>query len=274
MDETKTLQIDYDGHSLHFKEHNCYESRGKSTIALIKEAFDSLNDSFRSSLKPFSAFLFLGDKPNSPYAFCSKQYDDRTIPCHVFHQWKEVGIDDYDALCDEMLNRGSSPPKDQRLFWIGNANTHPTRKLLLEIAKTNPDIQAIDSGIWHGSTGEMKQPANAFISLPDHCNYKHLIDLQGFGYSGRAKILFHSNRPVFYQDRPWHEYWFFQMAPFVHYIPIKEDLSDLIEKIEWAKQHPKECNTIASNALQFAKTNLRRANAIKRYQDILLMLGS
>ena len=273
MSDREILHINYDGHILSFKEQQCFESRGKSTIAMVQEAFDSLDSHLKASLKPFSASFYLGDKNPNPFSYCSQAYDDRTIPCHAFHQWKEIGIEDYDSVCDEMQKKGAFPPKDERLFWIGNAATHPTRLIFIEIAKARDDILAIDSGFWHGPIGSRKQTTNQYISLPDHCNYKYLMDIQGNGYSGRAKLLFHSNRPVFYQDRPRNEYWFFQMVPYTHYIPVKEDFSDLQEKLDWAKTHPKECNAIAANALQFAKTNLRRANAIQRYQEILLMLG-
>jgi hypothetical protein len=269
----ETLHINYDGNTMTFLEEGCYESRGKSTIAMVIDAFESMDENSRSSIKPFSVFFYVGDKNHYPFSYSSKEYNKRTIPCHVFHQWKECGVSDYDTVCNEMQAKGLSTPKDERLFWIGNVATHPTRRLFLDVAKTRNDVCAIDSGNWHGSVGVMKQTENKYISLPDHCDYKYLIDVQGNGYSGRAKILFHSNRPVFYQDREWHEYWFFEMKPFVHYIPIKEDFSDLNEKLNWANAHPEECARIAQTALEFAKTNLRRENAIQRYQDILMMLG-
>ena len=39
----------------------------------------------------------------------------------------------------------------------------------------------------------------------------------------------------------------------VNYISIKEDLSDLIEKIEWCKSHDEECQKIADNGVNLAK---------------------
>lgn len=270
----ESLHIEYDGNQLSFREENCYESRGKSTIAMVQDAYASLPHSIRESLKPFSVFFYLGDRSYYPFSYSSKEVNSRTIPCHVFHAWKECGIESYDNVCEQMQQRGQFPPKDKRLFWIGNIATHKTREVFLEAASKRNDVFAIDSGNWHGSVGVMKQAEKKYISLPDHCDYGYLMDIQGNGYSGRTKLLLHSGRPLFYQDRQWHEYWFFETKPFVHYIPVKEDFSDLAEKLEWANAHPTECATIASNALQFAKTNLRRDNAIKRYQDIIVMLGA
>ena len=49
--------------------------------------------------------------------------------------------------------------------------------------------------------------------------------------------------------------WFTHLIkPFVHYVPIKYDLSDLVEKIEWVHTNDGEARTIASNALDFSRT--------------------
>jgi len=44
------------------------------------------------------------------------------------------------------------------------------------------------------------------------------------------------------------------LIPFVNYIPIKYDLTDLQEKIMWVLNHDTEAETIAKNAIYFAKT--------------------
>jgi hypothetical protein len=48
--------------------------------------------------------------------------------------------------------------------------------------------------------------------------------------------------------------WFLKFAkPFVHYIPIRYDLEDLLEKIDWVRTHDAEAKQIAQQALQFSK---------------------
>ncbi len=46
------------------------------------------------------------------------------------------------------------------------------------------------------------------------------------------------------------------MKPFVHYIPVKQDLSDLIDRIEWARSHDKEVQKIAKQGYIFIKNSL------------------
>ena len=41
------------------------------------------------------------------------------------------------------------------------------------------------------------------------------------------------------------------MKEYEHYIPIKEDLSDLAEKIKWCKNNDDKCKKIAINSKKF-----------------------
>ena len=42
------------------------------------------------------------------------------------------------------------------------------------------------------------------------------------------------------QDSPYYEHFYKQLKPYEHYIPIKRDISDLLEKIQWAKDHDEQ----------------------------------
>jgi hypothetical protein len=52
-------------------------------------------------------------------------------------------------------------------------------------------------------------------------------------------------------------------------VPIKENLSDLFEKIEWAKAHDKESRAIAEKSTEFVKKNLS-AESVFQYMALLL----
>jgi hypothetical protein len=49
--------------------------------------------------------------------------------------------------------------------------------------------------------------------------------------------------------------WWFKnlLKPMINYVPIKYDLSDLEEKIEWLVQNDNESQQIANNALKFSE---------------------
>jgi hypothetical protein len=64
--------------------------------------------------------------------------------------------------------------------------------------------------------------------------------------------------------------WFYSgLKPFVHYIPIREDLGDLIEKIKWARENDEKVKQIAIRGQQFALDNLLYEQVMEQYLFIL-----
>lgn len=43
------------------------------------------------------------------------------------------------------------------------------------------------------------------------------------------------------------------IKPWIHYIPIREDLSDLLEKLHWAEAHPREAKQISDQATELSR---------------------
>ena len=61
---------------------------------------------------------------------------------------------------------------------------------------------------------------------------------------------------VLKQDSEYYEHFYGDLTAGVHYIPVKHDLSDLIEKIEWAQSHDREARLIGMNGRKYATENL------------------
>jgi hypothetical protein len=96
-----------------------------------------------------------------------------------------------------------------------------------------------------------------FASIAEHLPYKYLPVLDGWmcTYPGYQWRLMSGSLPM-KQESDEMQYFYPQLKPFVHYVPIKHDMSDLIEKVIWANLHDAECKKIAQNARSFAKDNL------------------
>jgi hypothetical protein len=47
---------------------------------------------------------------------------------------------------------------------------------------------------------------------------------------------------LFHHITPTKDYIFDQIQPWVHYVPVREDLEDLMEKLEWAETHQDEAS--------------------------------
>jgi hypothetical protein len=62
---------------------------------------------------------------------------------------------------------------------------------------------------------------------------------------------------VFKQDSKYYEHFYADLKPFVHYVPINANISDLIEKLKWAAENEDEAKKIVYNANQYAREFLQ-----------------
>ena len=103
------------------------------------------------------------------------------------------------------------------------------------------------------------------VPLREFSRYRYLADVDGHtANTPRVALLLHSNSVMMKQVTD-NMLWFYgALKPNVHFIPVKQDLSDLVSQIEWAKNHENECREIIKNANQFASKALS-AEAIYLY---------
>ncbi|KAF7354593.1 CAP10 domain-containing protein [Mycena sanguinolenta] len=86
----------------------------------------------------------------------------------------------------------------------------------------------------------------------DVYRYKYVFDVDGNSFSGRYLGLLRSGSLVF-KSTVFREYFDDWLQPFVHYIPVLPDLSDLVERIEWARTHDAEAQRIQLAGQEFAE---------------------
>ena len=91
------------------------------------------------------------------------------------------------------------------------------------------------------------------IEKDELANFKYHIDFGGGGgttWTGTVDKLKMAGL-LFHHETVAKDYIHDDMLPWVHYIPVKEDLSDLMEKLEWAESHQAEAKEISENASRF-----------------------
>lgn len=96
-----------------------------------------------------------------------------------------------------------------------------------------------------------------WVTPEDHVKFKYQIILDGITctYPGSQWRLF--SGCLTFKHESDDIMWFYKdMIPWKHYIPLNYDISDLVEKIIWAKNHDEEARQIAMNAREFALTHL------------------
>lgn len=56
----------------------------------------------------------------------------------------------------------------------------------------------------------------------------------------RLPYLLAGDSVVLKQDSGYYEHFYNELRPWEHYIPVRADLGDLLEKIQWARDHDEE----------------------------------
>ena len=260
-----------------FTNHGGYESRNESTMTLFQAAYDSIADKKTVRLDHF--YINTDDvsfRVNNTVTFGYTASDD-VIPCpdFIFDRYVECGIDSYENTVDRLLDKGSKEYSIAKLFWTGNLNTQPLRYHLYNIGKMHKDRMEIIPMDWKREAPRgSRHQYTSYTSLEDQTRYKFLIDCGARGYSGRVKLMLHSNRPLFLVDREKNKQEFFHhlLEPYKHFIPVKDDLSDLVSQLTWAERNYDEAVAIAANAREFAREHLNKPTVVnylsKALQDL------
>lgn len=248
--------------------HEC-ESRNTSTFRIIQLADQKYNFQNFAPIIVNTSDKKIGDEYFGLRMLSFSTDDnnfDNVCPDFIFNHWTEVQIDDYEDTRKNLELLGNEKPETDMLGWRG-ANTHHNRNFLVRYNdKKDFDVEFI---VWDRSNPERLTCTN-YVSLEDHVRkWRYLIDVEGHGWSARLKFFFFSKRLIFIQDRP-HKEWFFpKLIPWKHYVPVKRDLSDLLENLQKIKQNEELEKEIITNAFNFAQENLTRENAIQKWSEIL-----
>lgn len=216
------------------------------------------------------------------YTFCCDklrpEFFSNCGPDFCFHAWPGANINSFEILRDEIIQAGIEPTRNRKIGWYGNIHSGDgsvpesyTRPRLHEIGMQNSEIMTIQ----HVSGNDIKPGNPNYMSIPDLVrNFSYLIDIGGNGYSGRLKFLLFSRRPILLIDRRYLEYFHTKLEPYVHYIPVKEDLSDLLDQIEWMFNEPEKTKQIAENAFEFAVQEFSMEKIMDRIYEVYTNLDA
>jgi hypothetical protein len=106
----------------------------------------------------------------------------------------------------------------------------------------------------------MQWEPKEYMSMEDQARkYKYVVYIEGnCGWADRLKTQLALGMTILLQENFCHEFFLPLLRPWVHYIPVQNDLSDLVDKLRWAHSHPTEAREIGLNAAEFAHRHLSR----------------
>ena len=190
---------------------------------------------------------------------------DVTIP--YTYKWARGDFDlSMDGSCPEWpLRRGD------RVAWRGGCtgpatgyhdpfwNTYLRYRATL-LTRTHGDV--LDAGLVEECVNrERAGPVLPSMDLQSAvCHQKYLLLLDGNTASGRSSHWLHSGAVLFKPDSVFSEWYYHLLRPWVHYVPVREYLEDLVPQAQWLLHEapPSVPTCLARNLKAFAKKHIRK----------------
>ncbi|MDT0688474.1 glycosyl transferase family 90 [Salegentibacter sp. F188] len=140
--------------------------------------------------------------------------------------------------------------KDNKLIFRGKIENKPHRIDFLEKYFGNPMCDLGNVGRWNKKTPEAWQVEKNTIHY--HFKFKFILALEGNDVASNLKWIMFSNS-IAVMPEPKYETWFMEgkLIPGYHYIKIKDDYSDLEERLKYYIEHEEEALKIIKNANQY-----------------------
>uniref|UniRef100_A0A6J0UDJ2 Protein O-glucosyltransferase 3 n=1 Tax=Pogona vitticeps TaxID=103695 RepID=A0A6J0UDJ2_9SAUR len=162
---------------------------------------------------------------------------------------------------DPLSIQGNTGPvwknKTEQAFFRGRDSCEE-RLQLVQLSKENPEL--LDAGITsYFFFGEKEKELGKvpLMGFFDFFKYKYQVSIDGTVAAYRFPYLLLGDSLVIKQDSPYYEHFYMDLLPWHHYVPVKRNLEDLLEKIKWAKENDDFVRKIAKDGQAAARELLQ-----------------
>lgn len=164
--------------------------------------------------------------------------------------------------------------KKNQLVFRNIVRNQPNRSSFIKMFISSPmcDVGQINND----SYTDNQEWVKPYMSISEQLSYKFIACLEGHDVATNLKWVMSSNS-IAVMPRPRFESWFMEgtLIPDYHYIEIKDDFSDVIEKMTYYVQHPHEAEQIIVNAHKYIEQfrnkkleNIIQQEVVNRYFEL------
>lgn len=174
--------------------------------------------------------------------------------------------------------------KIRKVIWRGGptgskpAGRPATRLMLVsKWANKHPDIDVMFTKV------TIKRPQNDTlpdrVTIPHMLGYKYIVSAEGNDKDSGLQWKLNSNSVVM-MARPRCTSWLMEttLVPNMHYVLLKDDFSDLLDKFKWCEANPEKCLQIIKNAntfmAQFKDNEAEQKLEIRVLQEYAKLMAS
>jgi len=108
------------------------------------------------------------------------------------------------------------------------------------------------------------------LSPEEQSGYKYIVHIEGHVAAFRLSLELSMGSTILMVESQWKLWYSDMLEPYKHYIPIKGDMSDLLDKIKWCRDNDDECKKIAENGKLFYNTYLQRNGVLDYLQKMVI----
>ncbi|RLW08408.1 hypothetical protein DV515_00003319 [Chloebia gouldiae] len=159
--------------------------------------------------------------------------------------------------------------KTEKALFRGR-DSREERLHLVKLSKENPEL--LDAGItgyFFFREKEKELGKAQLMGFFDFFKYKYQVNIDGTVAAYRFPYLLLGDSLVLKQDSQYYEHFYIGLKPWKHYVPVKRNLEDLLEKIKWAKENDEEARKIAKEGQLTARELLQPHRFYCYYYKVL-----
>lgn len=115
-------------------------------------------------------------------------------------------------------------------------------------------------------------PIVPFMDITEQAKYKYIVNIDGHVSAYRLSLELRTGSVILKVASQYKIWYSHLLVPYTHYIPVKEDCSDLLDQIQWCQSHDEECRQIAMNARAFYERYLTEDGILEYLKTVLIEL--
>mmetsp|Transcript_52 Transcript_52/g.83 ORF Transcript_52/g.83 Transcript_52/m.83 type:complete len:438 (-) Transcript_52:72-1385(-) len=206
------------------------------------------------------------------------------MPTYKTFVLSKNSTDEWQPIIEGYRTKYSWENKIPKAVWRGslsgeNDDLQSVRWRLCQLNSTNLDVGLVSIPARHDHlnlTWDAVGGKANIIPQEEFQNYTAIIDVDGNSWSSRFGELLCYNSVVLKVEPKFVEYFYKDLIPWKHYIPIKDDLSNLLEISAYVvdPQNIEVVQTIVSHANDWCATHLVKRELGKDFLDVLEVYAS